>query len=482
MIKEGIRKFYNSNLSKTIGIYQNRKIKRVVKKFKCLKIKKKYKSQIKILREWVESDTEIATNFLTDNTYDLLRNISLVDTNLWKHVLNKIAKYNFKNLKDKKVIEIMFLCNFAATWSCDELFRLFLKSSQFHPYIVVHHFNNGTPAIIEENFNSTYDFFKKKGYEVYKDNDRKQENANIIFHLSPYNDAFPASLNITTFPLTTININVPYGIYVADLSEFQYNLPSFSMYWRIYDLPFYVDLAPKYTILGSINRVGSGYCKLDALYQKQDIDEKKYWKKTNENQLKIIYAPHHSIGDRGQRFSTFDKNYKIMLEIAKKFSKETNWIMKPHPLLKTTAIQSGLFSNEKEYDSYIEEWDQLPNARVITGGDYFDIFKTSDGMILDSDSFLAEYLYVNKPLMLLSRETQEFSELGLPLSKVLYRVNGDDRDGIEQFIKQVLIERKDILKDKREDFFEKYLDYQKKNGMLASEYIFRDICEHIQNY
>ena len=43
-------------------------------------------------------------------------------------------------------------------------------------------------------------------------------------------------------------------------------------------------------------------------------------------------------------------------------------------------------------------WNALPNAKVVEEESYLDIFATSDGMIMDSASFIGEYLYVNKPL------------------------------------------------------------------------------------
>ena len=34
----------------------------------------------------------------------------------------------------------------------------------------------------------------------------------------------------------------------------------------------------------------------------------------------------------------------------------------------------------------------------------------------------------------------------------------------------------------RKNFFEAYLDYKKKNGMLASEYIYQYICKKVKDF
>lgn len=488
MLKKYLVSIYQSDFSRRIGVYKHPALLQLKKILKKVRLRLKYVKEFAYIKEIMNNRKDISESFLKSHTYNFLYEISQVDVDVWKFLIKKIGDINFKRLKSKKTIEVMFLCNFSATWSCDDLFRLFLESDRFHPYIVVHHFYNGTEQTIRENMENAVHFFKKKGYEVYRDDDENGDflplevlgNPDIIFHLSPYNMAFPKTLDVFSYTLDKININIPYGIYVAELSEFQYNLPSFSAYWKIFDLPFYARLAPQYTKLGNINRVGSGYCKLDALYKTSNVDPSDVWKIKNEGQKRIIYAPHHSIGEQGQRFSTFDKNYMILLDIAKVMSQETTWVLKPHPLLKKAAIEEGVFENEEEYEKYIEKWNELPNGKVITGGDYFDLFKTSDGMILDSDSFLAEYMFVDKPIMLLSRPEQKFSDLGQPLSKVIYQINGNDKVGIQEFIQSVIINGKDQLKSKRRQFFGEFLDYKAKNGILASEYIYQYILNYIE--
>ena len=67
----------------------------------------------------------------------------------------------------------------------------------------------------------------------------------------------------------------------------------------------------------------------------------------------------------------------------------------------------GVFVNGEEYDAYCRAWDALPNAKVVMG-EYLAYFASSDAMILDSVSFMAEYLYVHKPALFLTREGERF--------------------------------------------------------------------------
>jgi len=103
-------------------------------------------------------------------------------------------------------------------------------------------------------------------------------------------------------------------------------------------------------------------------------------------------------------------------------------------------------------------------------------------MILDSVSFLSEYLYVNKPMLRLTKplKCNPFNEFGDIIRSALYDVPGDDFDGIADFICNIVGEN-DYLKGKREEIFDKYLNYPKRNnGLLASDYVYEYLKDIFQ--
>ena len=201
---------------------------------------------------------------------------------------------------------------------------------------------------------------------------------------------------------------------------------------------------------------------------------------TQPDAVKIIWAPHWSIeGFRYHRLATFQWNFEFMYEYAAAHP-ETSWIVKPHPQLLYSAVQTKTFESEAAFKDYLNKWAALPNARVLTGGYYQSIFASSDGMILDSGSFIAEYQFTHKPMLFLTRDTDRFSELGRAIIDANYHVDGKDFDGIKKFIEDVLINRHDTQSAAREKVFDAELNYAKDNGMLASEKIFRTIADAFQ--
>jgi CDP-glycerol glycerophosphotransferase (TagB/SpsB family) len=234
-----------------------------------------------------------------------------------------------------------------------------------------------------------------------------------------------------------------------------------------------MELCRKHSDIGDRNALMSGYLKMDGFYDKEIPDADKIWKipEGKTNVKKIIYAPHWSIREAVTGFGNFDKIYDWIYEYAKNHADTTSWIFRPHPLLRTATVDYGLFGTEEDYDNYMKKWDELPNARVVENGEYIDIFRTSDAMVLDSVSFLTEYQYTHKPLLFLTRKENTWNEFGEKLLKILYSAPGDDTDAIERFIDEVVINENDPMKYEREAFFDKYLDYKTRNGKLACEYV-----------
>ena len=173
--------------------------------------------------------------------------------------------------------------------------------------------------------------------------------------------------------------------------------------------------------------------------------------------------------------STFQWNYKFMYDFAKAHP-EISWVVKPHPNLFFSAVQEGLFSSLEDFKEYLQKWDDLPNAQVYMGAYYQGVFATSDGMIHDSSSFVAEYQYVDKPMIYLTRDTQKFYELGEKIVKASYTVDGKNLKAIAAMIQRVFIDGDDFKAQERKEVFDKHLNYLKDNGMLASEFIYKKIA------
>lgn len=215
----------------------------------------------------------------------------------------------------------------------------------------------------------------------------------------------------------------------------------------------------------------SGYPKLDVFFQKKQ-ELKFNWKMVHPNAKKIIWAPHHTL-------ATFPYNYQFMYEFAKAHP-EISWVFKPHPNLFRTAIAEKIFPSTVAFEEYLQRWNALPNAILYIGSYYQAIFATSDGMIQDCGSFIVEYQYVNKPMIYLKLENNEKNDMSKKILNASYLVDGKDLDAVAAMMQRVFIEGDDYKAAERKAVFDKYLNYPKDNGMLASEFIYKTIADELK--
>lgn len=397
-------------------------------------------------------------------------------------------------------IKIAFLVISAAEWGMEKLYRMLEQDDRTECYVVVSPLVDRDLESRRDTYLQTVDFFTKNGYEVRGGCNEEfdvpvswQEIGgmpDIVMHSTSWIQSMPAEYQVVHFPLMTLNYYVPYGIYLADnvsedyLRTVVYNKEFVNMMTRIFaDSEKNLRGYQEYGLLHGKNVVYSGYAKMDYFYEKKDWSEeetRKLWKIPDgvkcRDMKKVIIAPHHSVyEDSAVKFSTFHKNVYFFLYLAKKYCNEVSFVFKPHPNLRLRAVEAKVFESYEAYDAYLDEWNSLPNARVVQESDYLGLFDTSDGMILDSVSFLAEYKYVHKPLLFLRRKEQEFNALGQILLEGDYTARGEDYAEIEKFLQEVIINGNDVFSDKRQQVFDSELDYMKRGECSASEYIYRDI-------
>jgi len=405
---------------------------------------------------------------------------------------------NLQSIKNKvgnnELINIVFIMHFPNN-IMDLLYNLLEKDELFNPIILLIPNDSFSLNICKKGLNKfemneyedNFNYFKNKGFNVIKayDNDTKslldmelEIKPHIIFYSSPYEGPIPSEYKIKNLSNDILFCYIPYGIYIAKLQEYQFNQELHRKAWKIFcETPIHKELAAKYSDIGSSNVVMTGYPKMDPLIDGSYKQMPKIWKNDNNSKVKIIWAPHHSIGSSTTAFSTFDKNYKFFYSFAKEHT-EIQWIFKPHFQLKYADFHMSETEDfsAKNLKKYYNKWNELDNASVYEGGDYLNMFLNSDAMITDSVSFLAEYLYVNKPGLFLTRKKQEFNEFGELIITAWYKVRGDDFKGIENFINEIVIQENDYLKSSRKNIYDNYLN----TDSIASLNIYNYIKEKLR--
>ena len=403
-------------------------------------------------------------------------------------------------------VRVVFLTYSAAEWQAEGLYRLLEKDERFETLIVTCPLIDRPRDAADKTFEETSRFFESGNYHVKRGFYGQRDHVcsweelgglpDIAIHLFPYSFAVPQSLSIEALPFRCLNIYIPYGMDTVDSPERKYlihNLYNFgfmNLVWRVYaESRETVTGFCEHQVLKGKNVVYSGYPKMDFFFDKSKQygkdDLRRIWKipdgKTAGEMKKVIIAPHHSISPNHLiLFSTFRHNAFFWPYLAQKYADRVSFIYKPHPNVRATAVEQRVFPDYEAYDAYTAEWDALPNARVVTEDSYLEIFATSDAMIMDSGSFIAEYLYADKPLCFLTRKEQAFSALGEAAMQAHYRVPGTDYHAVERFLEEVVLGQNDTMARERKRIFSEHLDYVAENGCLASDFIYNDIVGSIE--
>lgn len=397
------------------------------------------------------------------------RNVSLLQWVLskekYRRMVKKIFDFNLRRLSIRgSKVKICFVVAAETAWSFDNLCRLLYTDGRFDTSILV----------VKQDgldFSRIKKYLETKGMPVYDMMDEGWHDADIFIYQNPYFYA-EKSANIFSKGIGKLCLIIPYAVFQGDDDDEHLETSrQSSCVWRFY---CYTHNSFQYgvhkNIIGSLNMRLSGYPKMDAMYE--PVHDMPNW--TLEKAVHILFAP-----SMAWKYSSFMSVKDVILEIAEAME-NVSWIFRPHPMLGTSLVDNGQIKSLEEYEFYLNRWRNLPNASVQIGGDYMDTFKTSDAMIADGTTFLTNYQYTRKPLLYIRCGRKEnLSEYGKKLYDCLYICDDDYNETIRHFVNDVVIGRRDILKERREKFFIENLDYRKMNGCLASEYIYRDIRDAI---
>lgn len=386
-------------------------------------------------------------------------------------------KKALEKVRKKEKIKVVFFALFDAVWKYDDLYRLMEKHPRFEPVILVCPVVNYGNENMLEKMDSCYKLLIEKKFNVIrsynKDNDtyvdvNKEIQPDIIFYTNPYKGLIHNKYYITEYQ-NTLTCYVPYSFVLFE-DKWAFNQPVQNLCWRVfYPHEVYKGITEKLNDNNKNVRI-TGYPTYDRFYCNKRQIIPNIWKTNNK---KIIWAPHHTIGDSyGFSFSNFLCLHEVIFEIAEKFKNQIEIAFKPHPLLKDRLYLHKDWGKEKT-NAYYRKWDELPNG-IKAEGDYVDLFMSSDAMIHDSGSFIVEYHYTLKPVMFFTNDSQ-YNELFIVLGREALDAHykGNTRNDIELFIENVVLQNKDIMYATRKTFFDNYL--VPPHGKCVAENIIAEI-------
>lgn len=387
--------------------------------------------------------------------------------------------------KDGKKLNICIQVCRPGLWNLDYLYKILDESPYFNPSILIMPDKAYKREMHELYARQTYDELVQRGYKPFKGYDfdrekiidiRKEIDPDIILFTDFWKQHFFETFYINRFrdKITFLN---EYGFSVMqDELTCNFELNNLvDLYFR--PTQVHVEMAQKLMNNKGINVLAVGHPKIDALLD-ENTNFNDVWKTQNKPKKRIIWAPHYNANTSKTMYQNdaFYVLYDFMLKIAEKYKEDVQFVFRPHPVLYQALEKKWGLEDVKKY---YQKWDELDNGQYYAGN-FVDLFATSDAMIMDSCSFMAEYTAFNKPLFHTVTQTSRthLNEFGEILYKNFYTPINELESDIEHFIQDVVINGNDYKKEERTEFVKQY--FGKINDKTASENIYDEIIKFLE--
>ena len=381
-------------------------------------------------------------------------------------------------VKKKDKIKVAFFLIHSSVWKYERVYQLMKEDECFDPIVIVcPYLGYGEESMLRE-MNQSYGNFKIKGYNVIKTlNEETGEWLNVKKEIQPDIVIFtnPHRLTKDEYYITnyrdTLTCYAPYAFVVIHSIVMHYNQIFHHLLWKHFvETKYHKEFAIRYAKADTSNIQITGYPSLDRIYALDYIPSIVWKEFPNKLAKRIIWAPHHSIEGQGDGldYSSFVNYSKYFVELLES-NNNIQMAFKPHPILKVKLYKDKDWGKEKT-DAYFKKWDELPNGQ-LEEGDYIDLFFTSDAMILDSASFIVEYLYFDKPILFTMRDDnvkERFNSFGRMVFNYMYTAKNSVE--VENFIQDTVVKKNDFLSTDRNQFMRDTI--LPESGRTASENIF----------
>ncbi len=402
-------------------------------------------------------------------------------------VKNRIELYSYRRnipemverIRAKDKIKVLFVLSDLSLWKTEGLYRAMLNHPRFEPIIGLTLLTCDLPSEVIRKYNKIKEYLDDRKYAFIELDYRiiVTIKPDITFYQQPYGGFVSDTV---AFPQIVKNNGLLCDIHysfrtlsVAKKNNWIVDLSLFRYCWQMYvENEMNLEYG-KLSILKGKNLVVTGVPCQDELVKPKELFNDP-WKPQEKRKKRIIYAPHHTLPDSNNllNLSCFLDVCDYMFEIAKTFSDDVQFAFKPHPFLKSKL--TNLWGEEKTNRYYLQ-WDELSNCQLVEDS-YIDLFKHSDALVHDCDSFTIEYCFIKKPILYLispERIDERRNDLNQFGKKAFdLHTYGFSKEDIYSFVSSV-VRGEDNKKDDREDFYQSAL--MPPNGRSAVDNIIASI-------
>jgi len=372
---------------------------------------------------------------------------SIFHTIFVKHGVDRRREASLAKIRERGSARVCIIVSSLSMWRLEEVWKLMQGNPRFDCRILLIPFAKQSAEEKESEMEKLRTYFRGKGIPFQEEDTFESFDPDIVFYQQFYSHSYldPVRAKHNEFRLLCYS---PYGMMFID-KKWQYNSRFHNVAWKIF-LQSESHKAKAYELAANHGRnaVVVGDADSDAFLAP---DFKDVWKPQDTPKKRVIWAPHHKKLGR----DSFEWTAEEMKEYAIRYKDSIQFAFKPHPRLKTELYKEW---GQERTDAYYAFWRDSENTQLETGS-FIELFRGSDAMVHDSNSFIAEYLYTRKPVLFLSTNTEtiksKFGKFGKDALNAHYQ--GSDASAVTEFLDNIVLGNADSMAERRQEFHDTYL-------------------------
>lgn len=358
-------------------------------------------------------------------------------------------------VRERGYARVAFIASSLSMWRQEGIYRLMLEDKEhFRPQIFLIPFITYSEEERSKEMQLLRTHLEAAGLECHEADEFRSFDADIVFYPQFYRRTYEDGLNSADNEDKLLCYS-PYGIMMID-EAWQYNKRFHNVAWKLFlQSEYHRALAQKLAFNKGSNAVVAGEARYDEFAAAAGADP---WKAQECRKIRVIWSPHHSFGESDRlRRESFLWSAESMMKLAIEYKDRIQFAFKPHPRLLSELYKHPDWGKDRA-DAFFKFWETSENTQLETGV-YTELFRQSDALIHDCNSFIAEYMYTGKAAMFLARN-MDFIRSGLnALGNEALDAHylGTCEDEIRVFLNSLLEDGIDIKTDARKQFRKKYL-------------------------
>ena len=394
----------------------------------------------------------------------------------------QIVNYRLKlKAVNHEKINVVFICHRPAVWeSLHSVYDALKEDADFNVSIVAIPNKKELPGLVlnhevyesegAEDFWKEYDCINGYNYETKEWFDLKKLEPDYVFFQQPYNlmrsDGYK-SWNVAQYAKICY---VPYaydfiGKGILEETSPEDFMKCISIYFTQNDIDDeLVNQVLKGYSADNVKTIVSGFPRYDNLEQYKTINSKT-WDFATEDNYKVMWTPRWCTNEGNCNFF----EYKDKLVDYAMNHKDIAFLFRPHPQAFTNWNKTGEFTVD-EAEKYKKLYEMSDNMRIDTNKSYFDTIFSSDCLISDTSSFIADYFMTGKPIIY-CHKIDMFNRLSKRMSEGFYWVhNWEELNHVLDDLRQ----GKDRLKDKRMQLLQELSNEGQNAGIIINHALKED--------